>query len=137
VSTAVDLCTNILTVETEVEKGILRRAAVLLILDFVRALDKATQERRRLGFSLAGQSRDDIMRILQYVAEVDNDGLVKQHAQDVVEGLQNWEMASFVPDNRELESPTLTRLAGLTVKPSLSLGADTPMGSRPRIEEIE
>lgn len=133
VSTAVDLCANILTVETEVEKGILRRAAVLLILDFVLALDKAKQERRRLGFSLTGQSREDIMRILQYVADVDNDGLVKQHARDVVESLQNWEMASFVPDNRELGDVTLTKLAGLSVNPELSQRS----GPRPRIEEIE
>ncbi|OIW27184.1 hypothetical protein CONLIGDRAFT_416825 [Coniochaeta ligniaria NRRL 30616] len=137
VSTAVDLCTNILTVETEMEKGILRRAAVLLILDFVRALDKAKQERRRLGFSLTGQSREDIMRILEYVADVDNDGLVKQHAKDVVESLQNWEMASFVPDSRDLAGPTLTRLAGLSVNPELSQRSETWTGSRPRIEEIE
>ncbi|KAH8907326.1 hypothetical protein BR93DRAFT_951497 [Coniochaeta sp. PMI_546] len=137
VSTAVDLCANILTVETEVEKGILRRAAVLLILDFVRALDKAKQERRRLGFSLTGQSREDIMRILQYVADVDNDGLVKQHAKDVVESLQNWEMASFVPDSRDLPGPTLTKLAGLSVNPELSQRSETWTGPRPRIEEIE
>lgn len=133
VSTAVDLCANILTVEPEMEKGILRRAAVLLILDFVRALDKAKQERRRLGFSLAGQSREDIMRILQYVADVDNDGLVKQHAKDVVESLQNWEMASIVPDRQDLGGATLTKLAGLSVNPDLSPRS----GSRPRIEEIE
>lgn len=133
VSTAVDLCANILTVETEIEKGILRRSAVLLILDFVRALDKAKQERRRLGFSLTGQSREEIMRILQYVADVDNDGLVKQHARDVVESLQNWEMASFVPDSRELGDVTLTKLAGLSVNPELSQRS----GPRPRIEEIE
>ncbi|KAB5582370.1 hypothetical protein GE09DRAFT_1074675 [Coniochaeta sp. 2T2.1] len=136
VSAAVDICTNILTIETEIEKGILRRSAVLLILDFVRALDKAKREKRRLGFSLTGQSREDIMRILQYVAEVDNDGLVKQHARDVVESLHNWEMASFVPDSQELGGPTLTRLAGLSVNPELSQRAD-PFGGRPRIEEIE
>jgi len=137
VSTAVDLCVNVLTVETEMEKGILRRAAVLLILDFVRALDKAKQERRRLGFSLTGQSREDIMRILQYVAEIDNDGLVKQHARDVVESLHNWEMASFVPDSRDLEGPTVTKLAGLSVNPGLSLRPETSASTRPRIEEIE
>jgi hypothetical protein len=137
VSTAVDLCTNILTVEMEIEKGILRRAGVLLVLDFVRALDKAKQERRRLGFSLTGQSREDIMRILQYVADADNDGLVKQHAKDVVESLQNWEMASFVHDRQELEGPTLTGLAGLSVNPGLSLRTGAQAGSRPRIEEVE
>lgn len=137
VSTAVDLCANILTVETEMEKGILRRGAVLLILDFVRALDKAKQERRRLGFTLTGQSREDITRVLQYVADVDNDGLVKQHAKDVVESLQNWEMSSFVPDSRELEGPTLTKMAGLSVNPELSLRSEASAGSRPRIEEIE
>jgi hypothetical protein len=117
------------------EKGIIRRAAVLLILDFIRALDRAKQQGRRLGFGLAGQSRQDIMRILQYVADVDNDGLVKQHAKDVVESLQNWEMASFVADSRDLGATTLTKLAGLSVNPDLSSRAE--LGSRPRIEEIE
>lgn len=132
VSTAVDLCAIILQVEPEPEKGILRRAAVLLILDFIRALDTAKQQGRRLGFSLTGPSRDEIMRILEYVAQVDNDGLARQHAKDVVESLQNWEIASFVPDSRVLGGTTLTKLAGLSVNPEISVPS-----SRPRIEEIE
>ncbi|KAK3683676.1 hypothetical protein B0T22DRAFT_256384 [Podospora appendiculata] len=134
VSTAVDLCISTLQVEPEMEKGILRRSAILLVMSFVRALDKAKQTRRRLGFGLAAQ--DDIMRTLRYVAQTDNDGLVQQHARDVLESLQNWQMSSLVtPEVETLGQQTagLTRLAGLAVNPDRSAA----LGGRPRIEEIE
>jgi hypothetical protein len=142
VSNSVDLAVNILTLELEEEKGILRRSAVLLILDFVKALDKAKQEGRKLGFGLTGQSREDILRVLEYVAGTDNDGLVRQHATDVVESLRNWEMGSMIPEGRGLEEgPTLGRLAGLAINPvvDISPGEGHGLGrvGRPRIEEIE
>lgn len=142
VSNSVDLAVNILTLESEEEKGILRRSAVLLILDFVKALDKAKQEGRRLGFGLTGQSREDILRVLEYVAGTDNDGLVRQHAKDVMESLRNWEMGSMIPEGRGLEEgPTLGRLAGLAINPvvDISPGEGHGLGrvGRPRIEEIE
>lgn len=134
VSSAVDLCVNILTMESEMEKGILRRAAILLILGFVKALDQARQTGRRLGFGLTTQSREDILRILNYVADTDSDGLVRQHSRDVVESLENWEIATLLPEN-QTQGPTLTRLAGLSVNPDIS--SSSGIGNRPRIEEIE
>lgn len=150
ISNSVDLAVNILTLESEEEKGILRRSAVLLILDFVKALEKARQEKRKLGFGLTGQSREDILRVLEYVAGTDNDGLVRQHAGDVVESLRNYEMISALPDlSKEEQTPLMGRLAGLAINPVLDispdLGGPNPgkrhelgtMGGRPRIEEIE
>ncbi len=134
VSGAVDLCLHILTMEPELEKGILRRPAVILILSFVKALHKAKVDKKRLGFGLTEASQGDIVRILKYIASTDNDGLVKEHAQDVVESLENWRMSSIVS---EVQSPeaTLTGLAGLSVNPGMSTG---PTGNaRPRIEEID
>ncbi|KAK3320996.1 hypothetical protein B0T19DRAFT_254994 [Cercophora scortea] len=134
VSSAVDLCVATLQVEPEMEKGILRRSAILLVMSFVRALDRAKQTRRRLGFGLAAQ--EDIMRTLRYVAQTDNDGLVQQHARDVLESLQNWQMAGLVtPEVETLGQQTagLTRLAGLEVNP----GRSAALGGRPLIEEIE
>lgn len=136
VSASVDLSVNILTVESGLEAGILRRSAVLVILAFVKALNKAKETSRRVGFGLTEESQEDIKRVLSYVASTDNDGLVKQHASDVVESLDNWRLGSLVPQTQEQASgTTLTRLAGLSVDPERAALANRT--SRPRIEEIE
>ncbi|TVY48946.1 hypothetical protein LOCC1_G001390 [Lachnellula occidentalis] len=132
-STVVDLSIHILTLEPEPEKGIIRRAAILLVMHFVRALDTARAEGKKLGFGFVGQSLEDVQRILGYVEETDNDGLVKQHARDVIEGLQAWQMNALLP---ERDAPSeLGELAGLSINPGR--GNETVGGMRPRIEEIE
>ncbi|KAL1880004.1 hypothetical protein VTK73DRAFT_6394 [Phialemonium thermophilum] len=124
VSSSVDLCVNILTLEPELEKGILRRGAVYLILSFIKALDHAREQGRILGFGLTAQSREDITRVLSYVSETDNDGLVRQNSRDVMESLQNLDLARLLSNNKEeLEGTTLTRLAGLTLNPEASSGS--------------
>ena len=133
-SGSVDLAVNILTMEPEMEKGILRRSAVLLIMSFVRALDSAKQQGRRLGFGLTEESQADIKRVLNYIAGTDNDGLVKQHARDVVESLENLRMGSLISET-QLQTPNLTKLAGLDIDPDRSVGRTGT--ERPRIEEIE
>lgn len=135
VSSAVDLSVNVLTLETEPEKAIVRRSAIILILSFVRALDRARESGRRLGFGLTQQSQDDILRVLKYVAVTDDDGLVKQHARDVIESLEAWKMTSLLPTAGPKE-PTIARLAGLSVNPDSNQGADREK-VRPKIEEIE
>ncbi|KAK7920675.1 hypothetical protein PG985_008697 [Apiospora marii] len=132
---SVDLCVNILTMEPEMEKAILRRAAIVLILTFVKALADAREQRRRLGFGLADASREHIVQILEYVAQTDNDGLVQQHAQDVVESLRNWQVTAMLPEAQDA-GPAFTRIAGLEVNlPKLEdEGARRP---KPLIEEIE
>lgn len=137
VSNSIDLCVNILTLEPELEKGILRRAAILVVLGFVRALEKAREAGRSLGFGLTDGSREDILRTLQYVASADNDGLVQQHARDVVESLEAWQMASLVSQQRHTENSSLNVLAGLNITPVEHIGSVQGLGSRPRIEEIE
>jgi len=135
-SGGVDLSLNVLVMEPEMEKGILRRAAIIAILSFVRALAKAREEKRSLGFGLTDSSREDITRTLQYVAGTDNDGLVQQHAQDVMESLDNWQMTSLLPTQRDASGPLLGRLAGLAVNPVTSI-QESSAQARPRIEEIE
>ncbi|CAK7271374.1 hypothetical protein SEPCBS57363_004586 [Sporothrix epigloea] len=152
-SGAVDLSLHILTMEPELEKGILRRAAIVLILSFVRALYEAREAGRRLGFGLTSQSQEDILRILQYVAGADEDGLVKQHALDVIESLDNWQLASLFPPASESTGMLpaalggLPSLAGLSLNPArvgTAVTGPTPLASqeipattRPRIEEVE
>lgn len=133
VSAAVDLSIHILTLEPEIEKGILRRAAILLVMHFVKALDVARAEGKKLGFGFVGQSLEDVQRILEYVGETDNDGLVQQHARDVIEGLQAWQINVLLP---EKEGPAeLQELAGLSINPGR--GSESAGRMRPRIEEIE
>ncbi|KAL6363757.1 hypothetical protein LRP88_03179 [Fusarium phalaenopsidis] len=136
VSASVDLCVNILAMERELETAILRRAAILNVLSFVRALDAAKESGRKLGFGLTNESREDILRTLQYVAATDGDGLVKQHANDVIESLENWQMASMLPTQIQPSGPALTNLAGLHVNLSGTL-VDASGRPRPRIEEVE
>lgn len=136
VTASVDLCANILTMEPGIEAGILRRSAVLVILSFVMALNKAKETSRRVGFGLTVESQEDIKRVLQYIAGTDNDGLVRQHAMDVIESLDNWSAGSMVSGARDNESTTLSKLAGLSVGlDKVSLGS--PGNAKPRIEEIE
>ncbi|TGO46418.1 hypothetical protein BCON_0326g00070 [Botryotinia convoluta] len=141
ISMSVELSIHILTLEPEVEKGILRRSAILLVMSFVRALDKARFEGRQLGFGFVGQSLDDMTRILRYVQGTDNDGLVRQHAKDVVEGIESWQMNSLIPVGNlagaggieNLSARGIENLAGLNITP-VSRNANV---TKPRIEEIE
>ena len=135
-SGGVDLCINILTMEPELEKGILRRAAIVAVLSFVKALHRAKENGRSLGFGLTETSRGDIVRTLEYIVATDNDGLVQQHAADTIESLENWQVSNLLPLGPENETPDIGRLAGLQVDPRGSL-VDSAGRARPRIEEIE
>lgn len=130
VASSIDMCIHILTLEPEPEKGILRRAAILLILGLANALESARIEGRTLGFGFVGQSLEDVLRILNYVESTDNDGLVRQHAKDVVDSLQAWQMNSLIPTSSA--QGNLEELAGLSIRQGTSTGQP-----RPRIEEIE
>jgi len=133
VSKAVDLSIHILTLEPAPEKGILRRSAILLIMSFIKAGDVAREQGRKLGFGLVGQSLEGVKRVLEYVGETDSDGLVRQHARDVVEGLRDWQVNILIP--KQEEKTELKELAGLRITPR---GVEDESGRvRPRIEEIE
>lgn len=138
VSTAVDLPISILKAETTQEKAILRRAAVLLVMSLVRALDKAREEEKQLGFGFAGENLAEVIAVLQYVEMTDSDDLVVGHVKAVIESLEAWQSKSLlgVTSSRLSElSPQLgldgNRLAGLSVNP------DMTTGSRPLIEEMD
>ncbi|RFU30871.1 hypothetical protein B7463_g5435, partial [Scytalidium lignicola] len=131
IAAAVDLCIHILTLELDPEFGILRRSAILLIMSLVRSLDDAREAGKSVGFGFVGQSLDDIIRILTYVSKTDNDGLVRQHAEDVIEGLRSLQMNTLISQSRPQTG--IERLAGLSINPELK----PRDGPRPRIEEIE
>lgn len=135
ITAGIDLSVNVLTLETGVETGILRRSAVLVILSFVRALHKARELGKKVGFGLTEESQVDIKRVLSYVSETDNDGLVRQHAKDVIESLDNWKLESLV-SQAHVPGTALSGLAGLSVRPDGATMAPRTT-SRPKIEEIE
>ncbi|KAF4637199.1 hypothetical protein G7Y89_g881 [Cudoniella acicularis] len=132
VAKAIDTSIHILTLELSPSTAIIRRSAILLIMHFVKALDTARSEGKKLGFGFVGQSLADVSRILGYVEETDTDRLVRQHARDVVEGLGAWEMNSLVPSG--VQQTELRELAGLQIRPG---GGNVDGKMRPRIEEIE
>ncbi|KAG7294231.1 hypothetical protein NEMBOFW57_004301 [Staphylotrichum longicolle] len=140
VAAGVDLCVSVLQMEAGVEKGILRRAAVLFVLSFVRALEEARERGKELGFGFGRQAQEDVMRTLRYVAETDNDGLVVQHARDVVESLETWQVVKLLPaegSQQQMFGEGLTKLAGLDINPERPTTSNAGAVTRPRIEEIE
>ena len=137
ISTAMDLVLAILRLETTDEKVILRRAAVLVVLSLIKALDAATEEGRRLGFGFAGENLGDIISVLRYIEATDADKLVIAHVRVVIEGLGTWQSKTIlgVPRSGLDFAPRTVlngdRLAGLWVNPESS------RVSRPKIEEVE
>jgi hypothetical protein len=110
------------------------------VLSFVRALEEARGKGRELGFGFGRQAQEDVMRMLRYVVETDNDGLVVQHARDVVESLETWQVVKLLPaegSQQQILGGTLTKLAGLEVNPERSITAQGGSGARPKIEEVE
>ncbi|KAI0972892.1 hypothetical protein F4678DRAFT_471306 [Xylaria arbuscula] len=157
VDAALALSLDVLMLEAGVlEAGILRRAAVMLILIFASALGKARDHQSHfslgpglvssrkeggLGFGAGFTTReDDVARVLGYVEQTDEDGLVRQHAQDALENLENLRLVQFVPKQQDQGVvPPSVRIAGLDMaRPSLPvLGTDEGRRAKPRIEEIE
>ncbi|CCC07348.1 hypothetical protein SMACR_02355 [Sordaria macrospora] len=156
---SVDLCVNVVQVERQIEKGILRRAAVRLIMSFIKALDEAKTEGKVLGIAFGSETQEQMRTILGYVEQTDEDGLVREYCRDVLESLENWKMGSLVDDVSLRQARGggfgggggLTKLAGLVVDPERSTsrgggsggesggssGGVEMFGGRPRIEEIE
>ncbi|KAI0593360.1 hypothetical protein F4775DRAFT_597331 [Biscogniauxia sp. FL1348] len=154
VSASVDLCLDVLTLETGA--GILRRAAVLLLLELVRALAAARDRGQDLGFGFGfgAQAYARAVDVLGYLARTDDDGLVRQHARDCLESLESWRLVELMPrgegEGMVREGAELTRLVGLGDRGRVTLPRLEPEREgegttareyggvmRPRIEEVE
>ncbi|KAI1266355.1 hypothetical protein F5Y18DRAFT_416665 [Xylariaceae sp. FL1019] len=145
VDAALALSLDVLVLESGLlEAGILRRAAVMLTLTFVRVLGEARREGGS-GLNTGGvfgteftTSEADVVRILMYVEQADDDELVRQHARDAIENLQNLRLVQLVP-SQAAATPGIMRIAGLDIStPKVSLGSRPSGGvNRPKIEEIE
>jgi len=138
VTTAVDVALSVLTVERTAEKAILRRAAAVLPLALLRALDAALKEGRELEAGLEMQKWTDVEDVMGWVASEDEDEIVKGHAAVVGESLEAWRMnrvmgirgSEDIRPRFGLEG----RLRGLDVNVEHGEGETQ---RRPVIEEIE
>ncbi|RPA89344.1 hypothetical protein L873DRAFT_665712 [Choiromyces venosus 120613-1] len=89
---ALDVCMSVLTLETKVEKGILRRAAVVCVCGVLKGLvgaDEDGQEgwREAVWEVLRGRI-GEVRRVVGYLAGTDLDGLVREQARVVLESLE-------------------------------------------------
>ena len=136
VSSAVDLALSVLTLETNEERSILRRSAVLLILNLIEALEQAREENRNLGFGLAGENLQDVVRVLRYVEATDEDSVVREHAATVATQLELWRYKNnlgFVPGRHHVGTDLETQDKPLSRLPTLP----REKINRPKIEEID
>ncbi|KAJ2990264.1 hypothetical protein NUW58_g3037 [Xylaria curta] len=126
-----------------------------MILTFVFALGKARERGGHFNFGSGSGStkgaglsfsagfttkEEDVVRVLRYVEQTDEDGLVRQHAQDALESLENLRLVQLAPQQQGQDAtPPIVRVAGLDMtRPSLPvLDADEGRRAKPRIEEIE
>lgn len=161
-SASVEVALATLSIEPGPESAILRRAAVVLLLDLVKALNTARDSGLDLGFGFAFTSSSffslssqdsfcqpssianisDIFRVLSYLETRETDTLVQGHVRTLVESMEAYiqKSLSIETQYRMGEEPKFElgdRLAGLDVQP-LSTAHNYPLSvSRPRIEEIE
>lgn len=158
VGSAVDLALTTLTLEPAPESAILRRASAVLILDILKSLDAAREDRKGedvgFGFSFMDdghahtetQNRGpstignipSMLRTLGFVESREDDVIVRGHLRALIESLEAWLEKSLMWGIGSGSMPKIKmelddRIAGLDVDPMAGRGGS----SRPRIEEIE
>ncbi|KAJ5083441.1 hypothetical protein N7456_012868 [Penicillium angulare] len=163
VSSALDLALATLTLEPGPESAILRRASVVLIMDVLKAIDDAREERKGrdigIGFSLIdtgyaelyGESPSQgteqgsgtigniptILRTLGFVESREDDPIVRGHLRALVESFEAWIEKSLIwgIGGQDHDEPRMKLSDQIA-----GLDID-PLSrhesSRPRIEEIE
>ncbi|KAJ4354398.1 uncharacterized protein N0V89_006134 [Didymosphaeria variabile] len=140
VDAALQIVLLIVTMETAEAKGILRRAAVLAVMGLLRGMDGLLQDGKESVAGLGARQTEEVERVLRWARDEDVDGLVRDHATNVVEGLETWRMKKLyrIRDEGLRLGPDLGfegNLQGLNVQP-LSGQRDTGRKG-PIVEEIE
>lgn len=152
-SSSVDMALATLSLESDPESAIIRRAAVVLLLDLIKSLDSASEDGKNLGFGLSSfpqsdhaprQESDgvignipDMLRVLTFVESKEADTIVRGHLRVLIESLEAWVEKSILRGIGTETQPRFElggKLAGLDIEPL----SDSSRGrNRPRIEEIE
>ncbi|KAL8719598.1 MAG: hypothetical protein Q9181_008044 [Wetmoreana brouardii] len=128
-STAIDCVLAILKLERSAERAILRRAAVMVIISIVKALDAAEERGHQLGFGFAGENLAEVITVLRYVEVTDEDEVVIGHVRAVIESLEAWQQKSMLGLSRAREPQE----ARLTLDGERIVG----LPGRPKIEELD
>ncbi|KAL8909525.1 MAG: hypothetical protein Q9207_000205 [Kuettlingeria erythrocarpa] len=129
-STAVDCVLAILKLERSVERAILRRAAVMVIMSVVRAIDAAEEGGQQLGFGFAGENLVEVVTVLRYVEVTDGDEVVVGHVRAVIESLEAWRQKALLGSGRRMREG---EKMGISLDGLLGEGTE----GRGRIEELE
>lgn len=106
-STAVDCVLAILKLEKRVERAILRRAAVMVIMSVVKAIDGTEERGQQLGFGFAGENLAEVITVLRYVEVTDTDDVVVGHVKAVIESLEAWQQKSLLGSSRTRAVPEM------------------------------
>lgn len=134
----VQMALLVLTMETSEAKAILRRASVLVIMELLRGLDALLEDGQVSAVGLSLEQREEVQRVIQWLRLGDQDELVRDHAANVIEGLETLEVKRLykIRDEGLRPGPDLSlegNLRGLAVNPNI----DGNGSKRMIIEEID
>ncbi|KAH6861142.1 hypothetical protein BKA58DRAFT_392916 [Alternaria rosae] len=129
----------VLAMEREDSKALLRRSAVLVIMGLLRAIDARIESGQESVVGLNLKQQEEVERVVKWVRDEDTDELVRDHATNVVEGLETMRMKKLykIRDEGLRLGPDLGlegNLRGLDVQPQTGNGEGK---TRMIIEEIE
>ncbi|KZM27795.1 uncharacterized protein EKO05_0001351 [Ascochyta rabiei] len=132
----------ILTMETAEAFFLLRRAAVLVVMGLLRALDEQLGAGRHSDVGLGVRQQDEVERVLRWTKDGDGDELVRDHAESVMEGLETLQMKKLyrMRDEGVRLGPDLGLeggLRGLTVRPEVGGRQERQGRARMVVEEME
>ncbi|KAK3203970.1 hypothetical protein GRF29_106g1237504 [Pseudopithomyces chartarum] len=141
VDAALQMVLLIVTMETGQAKGILRRAAVLVVMGLLKGMDELLEDGKESAAGLEVKQTTEVERVMQWVRDEDGDGMVRDHAKSVIEGLETWKMKKLykIRDQGMGLGPNLglkgEMLQGLKIQP---LAAQRESGRKGlMVEEIE
>ncbi|KAL5411335.1 hypothetical protein PMIN03_004932 [Paraphaeosphaeria minitans] len=140
VDAALQMVLLVVTMETAEAKGILRRAAVLVAMGLLRGMNGLLEEGKESVAGFGARQIEEVERVMRWARDDDVDGLVRDHAGSVIEGLETWRMKKLykIRDEELRLGPDLSLegdLQGLNVHP---LSEQQGTGRKgPMVEEIE
>jgi hypothetical protein len=122
VDAALQMVLLVLTIEHDQAKGILRRAAVLVVMGLLRGMDALLEDGRESVAGLGAKQIGEVEKVVRWIQSEDADGLVRDHAGSVLEGLETWRLKQLykIRDEGLRLGPDLGlegNLRGLDVRP--------------------
>lgn len=141
---AVEIALGCVVFERGVEKAILRRAAVLVVLGALKGLDRRLEGSGGgdggvgAGVGLSTGKWEEVERVLKWVKSEDSDEITRGHAGVVLEGLETWRMKSWFglrAEGADIDMRLSTGLEG--GMRGLVVGLDEGKKGKRIIEEVE